>query len=97
MSKLFNPAKLSEKRTILQNVNAWVAIHDLTCTCEHPLKCIIQQIYTQEPSLQFEPKEIQKWLTTTGTADAHGGEGEKDFTGEEIDALFENIEEDASG
>lgn len=97
MSKLFNPSKLSEKRTILQNVNAFVAIHDLTCQCEQPLKCIIQQIYLQEPTLQFQPTELQKWLTTTGTSGDHGGKDASDFTGEELDALFANTEEDTEG
>lgn len=97
MSKLFNPTKFSEKRTQLQNVNAFVAIHDLTCSCEKPLKCIIQQIYNQEPTLQFQTKELQKWLITTETSGAHGGDDENAFTGEEIDALFANIEEDTEG
>lgn len=97
MSKLLQPTKFTEKQQILQNVNTFVAIHDLSCKCEHPLKCIILQIYKQEPTLQFKQQDLQKWLTTTATTEDHGGKDEEDITGEELDALFANIEDADTG
>lgn len=97
MSKLLQPTKQTEKSQIRQNINIFVGIHDISCKCDHPLKCIIKQIYHQEPNIQFDKKELQKWFTTNETTVAHGGE-EEDITGEELDALFENIEkEDNAG
>lgn len=97
MSKLLKPTSKSERNIILQNVNAWVAIHDITCNCDSPLKCIILQIYRQEPTLSFKPKELQKWLTTTDLTAKDGGE-EEDIDGKELDALFASLEkEDAKG
>lgn len=97
MSKLLHPTKFNEKRQILQNVNAFVAIHDLTCNCEKPLKCIIKQIYNQEPTLQFKPEELQKWFTSTETTVVPGGKDAEDFTGEDLDALFADIDADDTG
>lgn len=98
MSKLLQNPKFNEKRQILQNVNAWVAIHDLSCCCEHPLNCIIKQIYHQEPTLNINKEDFPKWFTTTETTDVHGGKDEEDYTGEDLDALFATIEgEDAKG
>lgn len=97
MSKILHPTKYNEKRQILQNVNAFVAIHDLSCNCEKPLKCIIKQIYNQEPTLQFKPEELQKWLTTTEISEDHGGKDAADFTGEDLDALFADIDEEDTG
>lgn len=87
MSKLLNPAKLTEKQQILQNVNAFVSIHDLSCKCNNPLKCIILQIYHQEKGLQFKQEEIQQWLTTTDAGEITTGK-EDNFDGEDLDALF---------
>lgn len=87
MSKLLNPAKLTEKQQILQNVNLFVSIHDLSCKCSNPLKCIILQIYNQEKGLQIKPEEIQQWLTTTAAGEITTGK-EETFDGEDLDALF---------
>lgn len=87
MSKLLNPTKLTEKQQILQNVNLFVSIHDLSCKCNNPLKCIILQIYTQEKGIQFNPQEIQQWLTTTEDGETTTGKDD-DILGEDLDALF---------
>ncbi len=97
MSKLLQNPKYNEKRQILQNVNAFVAIHDLSCTCEKPLNCIIQQIYHQEPTLNLKTQDFPKWFTTTETTVARGGEDEGDYTGEDLDALFANIDAEDTG
>jgi len=87
MSKLFNPAKLTEKQQTLQNVNCWVAVHDLSCKCDHPLKCIVQQIYKQEKGLKFNPEEIKEWLTTPDAGEPTTTDVDH-FDGEDLDALF---------
>lgn len=96
MSKLLKPTKLTEKQQILQNVNLFVGIHDLSCTCNQPLKCIVKQIYKQEPTLQFDQKELQQWLTTTAVTATPGGDAET-IDGDDLDALFANLDEDATG
>lgn len=87
MSKLLNPTKLTEKQQILQNVNLFVGIHDLSCKCNNPLKCIVLQIYNQEKGLKFTNQEIQQWLTTTDAGEKTTGQ-EETFDGEDLDALF---------
>ncbi len=87
MSKLLNPAKLTEKQQILQNVNLFVSIHDISCKCNNPLKCVILQIYTQEKGLKFKPEELQQWLTTTDVGEITTGKDD-DILGEDLDALF---------
>lgn len=63
MSDYVDP-KYSPRQLNLQIVNCYVGIHDLHCHCKSPLKHIIQQIETQEPS-------IKKWRDTTTAADGH--------------------------
>lgn len=87
MSKLLNPTKLTEKQQILQNVNLFTSIHDLSCQCENPLRCIILQIYSQEKGLKINPEEIKQWLTSTAAGETTTGE-EETFAGEDLDALF---------
>lgn len=87
MSKLLNPTKLTEKQQILQNVNLFTSIHDLSCKCSNPLKCIVLQIYNQEKGLQIKQEEIQQWLTTTAAGEITTGK-EETFDGEDLDALF---------
>lgn len=87
MSKLLNPTKLTEKQQILQNVNLFVSIHDISCKCNNPLKCIILQIYNQEKGLKFNKEEIQQWLTTTEDGETTTGKDD-DILGEDLDALF---------
>ncbi len=78
-------SKLS-KRDNLQLVNTYVAIHDLKCNCDHPLECILQQIKTQEPSLEITYKPC---LTGTATGGLPGGKDEeKPFGEEELEAIF---------
>ncbi len=96
MSKFLKPTNNTERNKILQNINCFVSIHDITCCCEQPLKCIIKQIHQQEPNLKFEKQELQSWFTTTETGENRGGE-EEDIAGEELDALFAGIEEDTAG
>lgn len=80
-------SKLS-KRDILQLVNTYVAVHDLKCTCDHPLECIIKQIKQQEPSLQitFKPQ----CHTSTETGEHHGGDaaGEDPIGQEDLEEIF---------
>lgn len=96
MSKLLKEPKNTEKRKILQNINLFVGIHDITCLCNEPLKCIIKQIYNQEPTLQLNKEDFPQWFTTGETTVARTGE--EDIDGDELDALFENLEdEDAKG
>lgn len=87
------PPNYSKKQLNLQNVNAYVHIHDLTCHCKQPLKHIIEQITTQEPTLK-------KWLATT-TAEDGSQDGEKDidhFGPGELERLFaEDTEENDEG
>lgn len=85
------PAKLTQKQLMLQNVNCYVSIHDLNCNCTEPLKHIIKQITTQEPTLK-------PWLATT-FGDAGHQDGEKDidhFGPGELERLFaqDDAEED---
>lgn len=87
MSKLLNRIQLTEKQQILQNVNLWVSIHDLSCKCTNPLKCIILQIYNQEKGIKLKPEEIEQWLTTTAVGETTTGK-EETFDGEDLDALF---------
>lgn len=96
MSKLLKPTSNTERNKILQNINCFVSIHDITCCCEEPLKCIVKQIYKQEPNLKFNKQDLQQWFTTTETGEGHGGDVD-DIAGEEIDALFAGIEEDTAG
>ncbi|AXQ65863.1 MAG: hypothetical protein [Betatorquevirus homini20] len=68
-------SKLS-RRDNLQLVNTYVAIHDLKCTCNKPLECILDQINNQEPTLQIKYKK--SCLTSTATGEHHGGDAAKD-------------------
>lgn len=94
MSKLLQNPNYTEKQQINQNINAFVGLHDLTCNCDNPLKCIVLQIYNREKTLKFNTQEIQQWLTTT---EDHGAvtTGEKEeIDGEDLEALF--AEEDTT-
>lgn len=91
MSDYVSP-KYTNKRLDLQNVNAYVNIHDLTCKCEHPLRHIITQITQQEPT-------IKKWLATTIEEDGNP-DGEKDIDGfgpGELEALFAEEDDKKEG
>lgn len=86
------PANLTKKQLQLQNVNCFVNIHDLNCYCKEPLKHIIQQILTQEPSLK-------PWLATT-IADTGNQDGEKDIDGfgpGELERLFAEGDDEKEG
>lgn len=96
MSKLLKPTYYNEKQQISLNLNAYVGIHDLTCKCENPLKCIVLQIYQKEKGLQFSKNQLEKWFTTTDGEETIGKE-EDPFTGEDLDALFGEKEEDDTG
>lgn len=83
---LSKPCKYSGKQLNLQIVNTYVNVHDLNCSCDEPLKHIIQQIQEQEPTL--------KCLTTGETGGDHGLEDGVDGLGEgELEALFAETEE----
>lgn len=92
MSDYIKP-NYTKQRLDLQNVNTYVAVHDLTCNCEHPLQHIITQIIKQEPS-------IKKWVATT-IAESGDQDTEKDidhFGPGELEALFaQDNAEDAEG
>lgn len=87
------PPRYSAKQKTLQHVNCYVGIHDISCNCTEPLKHIIKQIISQEPSLK-------PWLATI-TEDAGHQDGERDIDGfgpGELERLFaEPAEEDAEG
>lgn len=87
MSKLLHPTKLTERQQILQNVNLFTSIHDLSCKCNNPLKCIVLQIYNQEKDLKFKPEEIQQWLTTTAAGETDTGKDDP-IDGDDLEALF---------
>nr|AGH13935.1 Torque teno mini virus ORF2-like protein [uncultured virus] len=87
-------SKLSKKDN-LQLVNCYVSIHDLKCNCDHPLECILQQINTQEPTLNITYKKCR---TGTETGDHHGGKDEeKPFGEEELEAIFEKDATEGDG
>lgn len=69
-----------------------MGIHDLHCTCKHPLQHIIKQIEEQEPS-------IKKWRdTTTDVAGTHvGGDVIDEFGPGELESLFAQDEEENAG
>lgn len=87
MSKYYKPIQLGYKHKNLNWINTEVAVHDLHCQCDDPLKHIIIGIIQQEPSLKFDKEEsklIQQCLTTSeDTGDAVDTLGEGD-----LDALF---------
>lgn len=95
MSKLLKPTYNNEKKQILANINTYVAIHDISCKCENPLKCIVLQIYYQEKGLKFSTSEIQQWLTTTEEKDTGKEDDHFDIDGDDLDALF-GAEEDTN-
>lgn len=100
MSKLIKHPIYNEKQLKLQNVNAWVHLHDLTCSCTTPLQCIILQINNQEPNLQFTKQQqakLQTWLTSTAAGNQDGEDVVDGFGPGELDALFANDGEDATG
>ncbi|AXQ66541.1 MAG: hypothetical protein [Anelloviridae sp.] len=82
MSDYVTP-QYTKKQLNLQIVNCYVGIHDLHCHCKEPLRHIIQQITTQEPT-------IKQWLDST-TAASTNQDGEKDIDGfepGELERLF---------
>lgn len=100
MSKFYIPAPYSTKQKNLQEVNLHVAIHDMRCGCNNPLKHIIFQLLEQEPSINFTPQEIQQLQTChgTGTATEGPGDDETGFGPGDLEQLFaEEKEEDAAG
>lgn len=96
MSKLLKPTNYTENGIIGQNINAIVNIHDLSCSCNNPLKCIIKQIYLKEKGLKFKPEELKQWLTG-GETTATTGEEEDPITAEDVDALFAAIDTEDTG
>lgn len=86
------PPRYTKKQLNLQTVNCYVGIHDLNCNCKEPLKHIIQQITSQEPSLK-------PWLATT-TEDIGNQDGERDIDGfapGELERLFAEGEDEKDG
>lgn len=87
------PPNYTKRQLDLQNVNAYVHIHDLNCQCKEPLKHIIKQITTQEPT-------IKPWLATITAEDGHqDGDADIDHFGPgELESLFaEDAAEDTKG
>lgn len=88
MSDFISP-NYTKKQLNLQMVNAYVHIHDLHCHCKTPLNHIIQQIYSQEPTI----KPCQD--TTIAAAGDHDGDADIDhFAPGELERLF--AEDDAT-
>lgn len=96
MSKLLKPTNYTENGIIAQNINAFVSIHDLSCSCDSPLKCIIKQIYLKEKGLNFKPEELKQWFTG-GETTATTGEEEDPISAEDVDALFAAIDTEDTG
>lgn len=86
---------------MLQQINTYVATHDLNCGCDNPLKHIILQIAEQEPGLQFDKEEqnqIKKWLTTGEHGENPGGKDDDDGFGEgELERLFAEDDTEDTG
>lgn len=77
------PPRYTTRQKNLQHVNCYVGIHDISCNCTEPLKHIIKQIISQEPT-------IKPWLATI-TEDAGTPDGEGDIDGfgpGELERLF---------
>lgn len=84
------PLPYNKKQQKLNFVNLIVSAHDLCCGCNDPLKCSVETIYEQEPSIK------QKCLTTT-TGATQDGEEEDGFGDGDLEALFaEDFGEDDS-
>lgn len=100
MSKFYIPSKYTTKQKNLQQINLHVAIHDLNCGCDNPLKHIIYQILEQEPSVNFTEEELQqlKKCHGTGSAGANHGDDDTGFGPGDLELLFaENPEEEKGG
>lgn len=77
------PVPYNKKQQKLNFVNLIVSAHDLCCGCTDPLKCSVDTICEQEPTIK------QKCLTTTTGAIQHGEEEEEDGFGDgDLEALF---------
>lgn len=90
MSKFYTPSKYSRKQKNLQEINLHVAIHDLNCGCNNPLKHIIYQFLEQEPSINFTNKEIkqlQQCHSTGKDGDDHGDD-DTGFGPGDLEQLF---------
>lgn len=96
MSKHLKPTNYTENGIIGQNINTFVNVHDLTCSCSNPLKCIVKQIYLKEKGLKFKPEELKQWLTSTETTAEDGGDPDP-ITEEDVDALFAAIDGEDTG
>jgi len=100
MSKYYVPSKYTAKQRNLQQINLHVAVHDLNCGCDNPLKHIIYQFLEQEPSIIFTNQEIENLKKCHGTGTAGGDPGDDDtgFGPGDLEQLFaEDKEEEKEG
>lgn len=81
MSDYVSP-KYTPRQLNLQQVNTYVAVHDLNCNCKNPLRHIIKQIQQQEPTLKCHHFTTAEDGNQDGDVDIDGfgpGELEKLF------------------
>lgn len=77
------PLKLSARNKRIDWINCIVQVHNLQCGCSQPLEHTLEEIYTQEPTLQIKvPPPCPGSTGDPGTA------ADADF-GEELEKLFE--------
>lgn len=75
------PVPYNKKQQKLNFVNLIVSAHDLCCGCKNPLKCSVNTICEQEPSIKQE-------CLTTITGDTQDGGEEDGFGAGDLEALF---------
>lgn len=99
--ELWRPTKYGPHRRELEWLNFCVGSHDMVCGCDDPAAHLMILLAKKSGYYQISKENIEKATKclTTGETTATTGEEEEDlgFDAGDLEALFADHEEDATG